>query len=146
MSLLYSESLLPSMGRHIAGALRPGDAIGLSGDLGAGKTSLARAILSGLGYTAEVPSPSFGVVQTYEPPEVRLPVWHIDLFRLSGPEEIADLGLDEARINNTLLIEWPDRLGQGWSDMLMLHIGGTGEERRLTADVPNSWKSRWTLT
>jgi tRNA threonylcarbamoyladenosine biosynthesis protein TsaE len=146
MSLLYVEADLPGIGAAIAAVLRPGDAIGLNGDLGAGKTSLARAILQALGYAAEVPSPSFAIVQPYEPPEVRMPVWHVDLYRLDDPEEVGELGLGEARADHALLIEWPDRLRTGWADMLMLHIEGEGTQRRLTAAVPPAWESRWTLT
>jgi tRNA threonylcarbamoyladenosine biosynthesis protein TsaE len=146
MSLLYCEADLPGIGAAIAAVLRPGDAIGLTGDLGAGKTSLARAILQALGYAAEVPSPSFAIVQPYEPPEVRVPVWHVDLYRIDDPEEVGELGLDEARADHALLIEWPDRLGTGWTDMLMLHIEGEGTQRCLTAAVPPAWESRWTLT
>ena len=75
---------------------RIGDVIALEGGLGAGKTTLARGILEGLGLQGEAPSPSFTLVQSYAPPEVRLPVWHVDLYRLSHPEEAEELGLDGA--------------------------------------------------
>lgn len=146
MMLTYGEAELPSIGTAIAAALQPGDAIGLTGDLGAGKTSLARAILYALGYAAEVPSPSFAIVQPYEPPDVRLPVWHVDLYRLTSPAEVAELGLWDARSDHALLVEWPDRLGTHWEDMLMLHIDGDGAQRRLTAAVPPAWDGRWILT
>lgn len=146
MSLSYTEADLPRIGAAIAGALRIGDAIGLEGDLGAGKTSLARAILHALGFASEVPSPSFAIVQPYAPPELSLPLWHVDLYRLDNPGEVAELGLRDARTDHALLIEWPERLGARWPDMLMLRIEGEGGERRLTAAVPPAWKSRWTLT
>ncbi len=141
----YGEADLPGLGAAIAAGLRPGDVIGLTGELGAGKTSLARAIIHALGYAAEVPSPSFAIVQPYSPPEVRMPIWHVDLYRLDSADEIAEIGLNDARTDNALLIEWPDRLGMRWPDMLMLHIEGDGAQRRLTADVPPAWDGRWTL-
>jgi tRNA threonylcarbamoyladenosine biosynthesis protein TsaE len=143
MSLTYGESDLAAMGAAIAAQLRPGDGIGLSGALGAGKTSLARAILAALGLTGEAPSPSFAIVQPYDFPEVTLPVWHIDLYRIEQSDELAELGLADARASHALIIEWPERLGALWPDMLMLHISGAGEERRLTATVPPAWEGRW---
>jgi tRNA threonylcarbamoyladenosine biosynthesis protein TsaE len=134
------------MGAAIARVVQPGDVIGLKGELGAGKTSLARAILQALGYAAEIPSPSFAIVQPYEPPEVRVPVWHVDLYRLESLDEVEELGLEEACADHALLIEWPERLAARWQDMLLLHITGEGALRRLTADVPPAWESRWTLT
>ncbi len=133
------------VGAAIAARLQPGDVIGLSGDLGMGKTTLARAMLRALGLEAEAPSPSFAIVQPYAPPETRLPVLHIDLYRLDGPEEVAELGLDDARDDHVLLIEWPDRLGpSGWPEMLLLHLTDAGDAARcLTARVPEAWGSRW---
>jgi tRNA threonylcarbamoyladenosine biosynthesis protein TsaE len=146
MTIVYGEADLPALGARIAATLRVGDAIGLSGDLGAGKTSLARAILAALGLPGEAPSPSFSIVQPYAPPEVTLPLWHIDLYRIEDPAEIAELGLDEARAEAALLIEWPERLGAGWEDLLRLRIDGDEAERRLTATVPPAWEGRWPFT
>lgn len=136
------------LGRRIAQMLRPGDVIALSGDLGAGKTTLARGVLKALGLRGEAPSPTFAIVQPYEPPDVRLPVWHIDLYRLEGADDVLELGLDEGREHAVLLIEWPDRLGDRlWSDALHLHFGnGGGAGRRLTAEVPAAWEKRWPLS
>jgi tRNA threonylcarbamoyladenosine biosynthesis protein TsaE len=142
----YSEAELPVIGAAIAKVLRAGDVIGLTGELGAGKTSLARAILHALGYVGDVPSPSFAIIQPYEPPDVQVATWHVDLYRLDDPADVAELGLAEARVDHALLIEWPDRLGMRWPDMLMLQIAGEGPMRRLTADVPPAWNERWTLT
>ena len=75
----------------------PGDVITLSGPLGAGKTSIARGLLAALGLAGEAPSPTFAIVQPYAPPETRLPVMHVDLYRIEHPDEIEELGLDEAR-------------------------------------------------
>lgn len=96
---------------RIAAALRPGDVVALSGDLGAGKTTLARGILAALGHAGEVPSPSFAIVELYEPPDVRLAVVHADFYRLGSPAELAEVGLDEYRRGAALLAEWPEHAG-----------------------------------
>ena len=74
-----------ALGQRIAAALRPGDVVALSGGLGAGKTTLARAIIAALGHAGEVPSPSFAIIETYDPPAVRLPLVHADFYRLERP-------------------------------------------------------------
>ncbi|API60740.1 tRNA (adenosine(37)-N6)-threonylcarbamoyltransferase complex ATPase subunit type 1 TsaE [Tardibacter chloracetimidivorans] len=142
---LSGEEAMRAFGARLAGCLRTGDVVALSGDLGAGKTTLARGVLEGLGLAAEAPSPSFTLVQSYAPPEVRLPVWHVDLYRLSHPEEAEELGLDEALSEGALLIEWPERLGSWlWPDALVIRIDGAGgDRRRLTATVPPAWGGRW---
>jgi tRNA threonylcarbamoyladenosine biosynthesis protein TsaE len=145
MSLTYQEADLAGIGARIAAVIRQGDVIGLVGELGAGKTSLARAILSALGLVGEAPSPSFAIVQPYTPPDVMIPVWHVDLYRIDQPAEVAELGLNEARSDNVLLIEWPDRLPTSWPDMLIITIEGVGDVRRLTATVPPAWEGRWPL-
>lgn len=141
----FALSDIEQIGAAIAAVARPGDAIGLVGDLGAGKTTLARAMLAALGLHGEAPSPSFAIVQPYDVPYVAMPVLHIDLYRIDDPAEIGELGLDEARGDHLLLVEWPERMGAAiWSDMLMLTIEFAGEDaRRLTAVVPAAWGSRW---
>lgn len=133
------------LGQQIAQKLRPGDVIALSGDLGAGKTTLARGILKALGLQGEAPSPTFAIVQPYEPPDVRLPVWHVDLYRLEGADDVLELGLDEGREHAALLVEWPERLGERlWCDALHLRFETClGSPRRLTAEVPAAWENRW---
>lgn len=140
----YREAEAAAIGARIAAVLAPGDAIGLSGDLGAGKTTLARAILAALGLVGEAPSPSFAIVQPYGPPEVRLPLLHVDLYRIDDPAELPELGLSEARIDHALLVEWPEHMSDAvWPDMMRLHIAGEGDQRTLTAQVPPAWGGRW---
>ena len=143
--MIFAVDDVGKIGTAIAAAARPGDAIGLIGDLGAGKTTLARAILAAIGLVGEAPSPSFAIVQPYAPPETAIPVLHIDLYRIDDPADIAELGLDEQRGDHLLLVEWPERMGAGqWRDMLLLTIETEGENaRRLTAQVPAAWGSRW---
>jgi tRNA threonylcarbamoyladenosine biosynthesis protein TsaE len=102
------------LGAALGRALAPGDALLLTGGLGAGKSSLARAaVLARLAAegeaTEDAPSPSFTLTQTYRAGDVEL--WHVDLYRLSGWEEALELGLEEALADAICLIEWPERLG-----------------------------------
>ena len=95
---------------RLARLWRVGDVVALHGDLGAGKTELARAaIRAATGEAVEVPSPTFTLVQTYQTPTA--PVWHFDLYRIADPDEVIELGWTEARADGVALIEWPDRLG-----------------------------------
>ncbi|MFN7175784.1 MAG: tRNA (adenosine(37)-N6)-threonylcarbamoyltransferase complex ATPase subunit type 1 TsaE [Thermaurantiacus sp.] len=137
------ETGLAALGARLAAELRVGDIVALSGDLGAGKTTLARAMLMALGHEGDVPSPTFGLVQPY--PHLSPPVWHVDLYRLEGPAEAEALGLDDALETAALLVEWPERLGgRLWPEALQLRIEGAGEARRsLTWVVPAAWKGRW---
>jgi len=98
-------------GAAIAAALRPGDVVALSGGLGAGKTTLARAIIAALGHPGEVPSPSFAIIEAYDPPALRLPLVHADFYRLADPREVEELGLEDYRAGAALLAEWPDHAG-----------------------------------
>lgn len=99
------------LGARIAERLRVGDVIALTGGLGAGKTTLARAIIRSLGYAGEVPSPTFTIIETYDPPAVSLPLVHADFYRLKDPSEADEIGLDDYRSGAVLLAEWPDHAG-----------------------------------
>ena len=140
--ILEHEHATADLGRAIAGKIRTGDVIALSGPLGVGKTALARAILHALGHEGEVPSPTFAIVQPYE--QLDPPVWHVDLYRIEDAGEIEELGLDAAE-EGLLLVEWPERAGAGaFANALRLTLDfGTDGARRLTADVPPSWEGRW---
>jgi len=134
-----------ALGARLAAAVRPGDVIALSGELGAGKTSIARGLLAALGLEGEAPSPSFAIVQPYEPPEVRMPVLHVDLYRIEDPDEAEELGLDDAGADSLLIVEWPERLGaDAWPDALWLSLEVAPDgARSLTARVPTAWRDRW---
>jgi tRNA threonylcarbamoyladenosine biosynthesis protein TsaE len=98
-------------GAAIAAKLRAGDVVALSGGLGAGKTTLARAIIAALGHAGEVPSPSFAIIELYDPPAVRLSLVHADFYRLATPREVEELGLDDYRDGAALIAEWPEHAG-----------------------------------
>lgn len=134
-------------GRALAGHLAGGDVIALRGPLGAGKTSLARGILHGLGHAGEVPSPTFTLVQTYDAPPLRLPVWHVDLYRLGDRRAVEELGLTDAPAQAVLLIEWPERLDGAWPQVdeaggVWLDLAATGEGRALSARAAGCWQGR----
>ncbi|MET0241132.1 MAG: tRNA (adenosine(37)-N6)-threonylcarbamoyltransferase complex ATPase subunit type 1 TsaE [Sphingobium sp.] len=134
-----------AFGFALGGVLRAGDVVTLTGDLGAGKTTLTRGILRGLGHEGEVPSPSFAIVQPYEPPTVRLPIAHVDLYRIEEDGEVDELGLDDWLWDGALVVEWPQRLGAALlGRALGLVITADAQERRvLTASVPTAWEARW---
>ena len=98
-------------GRAIAARLRAGDVVALSGGLGAGKTTLARAIIAALGYPGEVPSPTFTIIETYDAPPLSIPIVHADFYRLEDLSEVAELGLDDYREGAALIAEWPENAG-----------------------------------
>ena len=139
---LADEAATAHAGAMLSRVARPGDVITLSGPLGVGKTALARGFLAALGHEGEVPSPSFAIVQPYE--DLRLPVWHVDLYRIEDGSEIAELGLDSAA-DAVLLVEWPERAEPDmWPEALTLSLEfGAAGERILTANVPPSWEGRW---
>ncbi len=135
--------------RLLSGHLKAGDTVLLEGDLGAGKSALARTVIQSLPdqnnelVNEEVPSPTFTIVQTYE--RKIADVWHFDLYRLTDAEELYEIGIEEAFANQVCLIEWPDRLGHLTpSDNLTIKIEfGDGEEERVLELVgKGAWQSR----
>jgi tRNA threonylcarbamoyl adenosine modification protein YjeE len=123
----------------------PGDAVTLTGDLGAGKTAAARALIRCLAgdETLEVPSPTFTLVQIYETPE--LTIWHFDGFRLRDPEEGWELGIEDAFRDGVSLIEWPERFGALIPKrrlQITFEPGATPETRRAVIDAGPEWAER----
>lgn len=139
----HDEAGLRRVGARLAALLRAGDAVLLSGDLGAGKTTLARAILEGLGHAGEVPSPTFTLAEPY--PGLRPPVLHADLYRLEPGAPLDDLGLEDWLETGVILVEWPERLApRAFPDALRLRLDGAGgPTRRLTWTAGPAWKGRW---
>jgi tRNA threonylcarbamoyl adenosine modification protein YjeE len=127
------------LGAGIAAGLRPGDAVALWGDLGAGKTTLARAILKSLGVTDEVPSPTFTLVQSYDTvPKVA----HFDLYRLKRAREIEELGLEDALLDGAVLVEWPERAPEALPpDALHVRLGQSEGLRNARLTGPARWES-----
>jgi tRNA threonylcarbamoyladenosine biosynthesis protein TsaE len=120
---LPSEQATEALGATLAARLKPGDVVGLKGDLGAGKTTLARAIIRAAAADPDliVPSPTFTLVEVYDTP--RGSYWHFDLYRLDDPQQVYELGWEEALAEGIVLLEWPERLGQ----MLPQHLSVTLE-------------------
>lgn len=144
---LESPSETDRLGRMLATNLTPGDALLLSGPIGAGKSHLARSIirerLAACGAPSEdIPSPTYTLVQTYDCGGIE--IWHADLYRLAGPDEIPELGLDLAFEDGICLVEWPDRLGEFCpSDALTItfDLRAPSEGRLVTLQ----WRdARWT--
>ncbi|NNC59265.1 MAG: tRNA (adenosine(37)-N6)-threonylcarbamoyltransferase complex ATPase subunit type 1 TsaE [Erythrobacter sp.] len=136
---------LPAMdayGARIAARLLPGDVVALSGDLGTGKTTLSRAILSALGHTGEVPSPTFTIIESYE--SLDPPVVHADFYRLEAPAEAEEIGLDDYREGAVLLAEWPDRAGGFAREpaCLSITLEMADQGRSAIANGGDSWLER----
>lgn len=142
--ILADEAATARLGAAIAAGLRTGEAVCLSGPLGAGKSTLARALVRALTTPKEeVPSPTFTLVQFYVGP--RLAVAHFDLYRLTRAEEAYEIGLDDALDEGAAVIEWPERLGAHLpADRLDVEIGHTEEEagRRVRLTPHGAWEGR----
>lgn len=139
---LSNEAETSRLGVAISAQLRSGDAVCLTGPLGAGKSTLARALVRALTRPDEdVPSPTFTLVQFYEGPGLK--VAHFDLYRLSDPDEAYEIGLDEALEDGAAIIEWPERLeGRLPSDRLDVEITIDGDMRRARLTPHGAWKGR----
>jgi len=131
---LPGEADTAALGVALAGLVEAGDCILLSGHVGSGKSSLARALIRArLGREEEVPSPSFTLVQVYDAQGVE--IWHTDLYRLTHPDEVWELGLDEAFDRAITLVEWPDRLGKHLPEaalLIRLEVAGEGRLARIS--------------
>ncbi len=141
---LHDLAAMEAFGARIAARLRPGDVVALEGDLGAGKTTLARAILKALGYENEVPSPTFTIIETYDAPPLRLPMVHADFYRLEDPSELREIGLDDYREDAALIAEWPARAG-GFAQepgCLSLELEIVGQSRRAIVQPGDDWLGR----
>lgn len=130
------------LGRWLATCLRPGDTVLLQGPIGSGKSHLARSVIqSWLGRLEDVPSPTFTLVQTYGDGDAE--IWHADLYRLSHPDEVNELGLEDAFGRAICLIEWPERLGRATpSSALRIHFSQDGEGRRAVLTGSADWAER----
>lgn len=140
---LADEAATGRLGQAVAAQLRPGEAVCLTGPLGAGKSTLARALVRALTTPdEEVPSPTFTLVQFYE--GARLAVAHFDLYRLSDPDEAYEIGLDEALDAGAAVIEWPERLeGRLPPDRLDIEIALAQDGGRTARLTPHgAWEGR----
>lgn len=135
---------MSAWGAKLAQQVRAGDVIALEGGLGAGKTTLARAIIAALGHSGEVPSPTFTIVETYDAPPLRVPVAHADFYRLEDPCEAIELGIDDYREGAVLIAEWPDHAG-GFAHeaaCLTIVLETTGSGRIATVKAGRDWLER----
>jgi tRNA threonylcarbamoyladenosine biosynthesis protein TsaE len=139
---LPDQDATTRLGAAVAAALQPGEAICLTGPLGAGKSTLARGLVRALTRPNEdVPSPTFTIVQFYN--GARFPVAHFDLYRLERPEEAFEIGLDEALEDGAAVIEWPGRLGGRLpADRLDIDIAMNGEGRTARLCAHGAWEGR----
>jgi tRNA threonylcarbamoyladenosine biosynthesis protein TsaE len=130
-----SEAETIALGRRLASTLSGGSSVLLYGDLGAGKTAFVRGLAEGLGARSDdVSSPTFTLIQEYR--GGRVPLMHVDLYRLNDPREVDDLGLDELGIGAVLAIEWSERLRSvppGAVEIRIEHV--RDDERRITVST-----------
>lgn len=140
--ILPTEADTATFAATIGKALKPGDVLLLEGQIGAGKSAFARALIRSLaGAEIEVPSPTFTLVQTYDLPIAE--VWHCDLYRLSHPDEVFELGLDSAFDSAICLIEWPVKLGTDTPDgALTLHFSALPDHHSVSYEPSDAWAAR----
>jgi len=130
-----SETQTAAVGRDLAQSLRAGDTVLLQGELGAGKTAFVRGLAEGLGVPADaVSSPTFTLIQEYR--GGRLPLFHVDLYRLDDRREIDDLGLEEIAADGVLAIEWAEKLPRRPANATVVRfVHGEGDARTLTIEA-----------
>jgi len=135
LTVTNSASETRALGERLASGLRPGDTVILEGELGAGKSELARGIARGLGVTETVTSPSFTILNVYE--SGRCPLYHFDWYRLESEEELYELGMDEYLGGDGIaVVEWAERCPDAVpEDCIRIRLEATGEEtRRITVN------------
>ncbi|HLY46889.1 MAG TPA: tRNA (adenosine(37)-N6)-threonylcarbamoyltransferase complex ATPase subunit type 1 TsaE [Stellaceae bacterium] len=140
---LPDEAATAAFAARVAALARPGDVIALAGELGAGKTSFARAFIRARGGADDVPSPTFTLVQVYELDGAA--IWHFDAYRLRHPDEAWELGIEDAFRDGISLIEWPDRFGAlvpARRLEITLSHGTAPAARRATIDAGPDWGAR----
>jgi tRNA threonylcarbamoyladenosine biosynthesis protein TsaE len=142
---LPDEAATAALAAGIAALSKPGDIVALQGDLGAGKTTFARAFIHARGAPDEdVPSPTFTLVQTYETADAT--IWHFDLYRVAAAAEAWELGIEEAFCDTAIaLIEWPDRLGSLLPQNrleITLEFGDRPTARRAVVAASAAWRAR----
>lgn len=128
--------------RRLAARLRPGDTVLLSGDLGAGKTTIARTVIETLTGESDIPSPTYTLVQTYET-AAGASLAHADLYRVETPDELDELGLEDLFEEAIVLVEWPERLAEKPDDRLEIDLSMEPEGgRRAILTGHGSWERR----
>lgn len=134
---LPAEDDTTRLGAWMAAHLHAGDCVALHGPIGAGKSHFARAFIRArLGREEDVPSPTFTLVQTYDDGETE--IWHADLYRLTHPDEVLELGLDTAFDDAICLIEWPERMGAALPlDAIHLDLRALGDGRQAVLRIPD---------
>ncbi len=138
---LADETATQALGAWLAHSLRAGDIILLKGDLGAGKTCLARGLICAFMGDTEVPSPTYTLVQTYTAPKFE--VWHFDLYRLKNEVDVWELGIEEALDDGVCLIEWPERInGLLNGSELTVALNRKDDRRVAVLTGNNDWKAR----
>lgn len=135
---------MAKLGQRIAEQLQAGDIVALSGDLGAGKSTLAREILKALGYDREVPSPTFTILEHYDDLMMRIACVHADFYRLEHPDEARELGLEDYREGAVLIAEWAENAG-GFAHLpecLSISLEIVGQGRRAIVERGSNWLER----
>ncbi len=152
--VLADEAATTSFGARLAALLEPGEVIALEGDLGAGKSTLARGLIRALGVQGEVPSPTFTLIQQYD--TAYLMVAHVDLYRIEDAGEVEELGLEDALDYGALVVEWPAKLGRAFEpgrvkgrlDITLTLDDATAdpasEKRKLAATGSGAWAAKLT--